>query len=143
MAANQRDTRENLVDGSRNAPGKGRSRQMKIDSCREVGVGIGRGAHKVLLTNGLGAKIKVEVNATKAECGTHEADLGGQKILNARAEAKVGNAAAEASATSVQEEASAKANAAEAGARAVIVEGVIEANARAGAGLKDLGARAG
>ena len=86
------------------------------------------------------------------ECGTHEADLGGQKILNARAEAKVGNAAAEASATPVQAEASAKANAAEAGTRAGIVEGVIEANARAvaveaqaraAAGLKDLGARAG
>ena len=136
----------------RNAPEKSKSQQFKSEASQSVCVGIGTAADKILLHYGIGAATKAEVNAEKVECETSVAEAAGLKFLDAGAEAKVGNAGAGASASPVQAQAFAKACGAEAGAHAGLVEGVLEAKtravaaeaqARAGVGLVDLGARAG
>ena len=105
-----------------------------------------------MLHHGIGAAANAEVNAGKAECETSVAEVSGLKFLDAGADAKVGNAAAGASASPVEVQAFSKACGAEAGAHAGLVEGVLdarvravaaEAQARAGVGLVDIGARAG
>ena len=136
----------------RNAPIKSKSKQFKSGASQGVCVGIGTAADKILLHHGIGAAANAEVNAGKAECKTSVAEVSGLKFLDAGADARVGNAAAGASASPVEVQAFSKACGAEAGAHAGLVEGVLEAKvrtvtgeaqARAGVGLVDIGARAG
>ena len=135
----------------RNAPRKTKS-QLKSEASQGMCVGIGTAADKILLHHGIGVAANAEVNAEKVECETSVVEVSGLKVLDAGAETKVGNVGAGASATPVEAQAFAKACGAEAGAHAGIVEGVLEAKARAvageaqaraGFGLVDLGARAG
>ena len=132
--------------------GKSKSRQFTTGAARGLAVGIAGAANKMLLNEGIGASAGVAVSAEKADCDVHVAKLAGVKILDAGAEAKVGNASVGASATPIQAEAFAKASGAEASAHADLVKGVFgadaravagEAKAKAGFGLKDLGAHAG
>ena len=136
----------------RNAPTESKSKQFKSEASQGLCVGIGTAADKILLHHGIGAAANAEVNAGKAECKTSVAEVSGLKFLDAGADARVGNAAAGASASPVEVQAFSKACGAEAGAHAGIVEGVLEAKvravaaeaqARAGVGLVDIGARAG
>ena len=94
----------------------------------------------------------VEVNAKKVDCETCVLEADGFKFLNAGAGARVGTAGAGASATPLGAEAYAKTSGAEADACAGLIEDVLEAKARAvtgeararaGVGLKDVGAHAG
>ena len=119
---------------------------------QEMAVAIAGAANKMLLNEGIGASAGVAVSAEKADCDVHVAEVAGVKILDAGAEAKVGNASAGASATPIQAETFAKSSGAEVSAHANLVEGVFgadaravagEAKAKAGIGLKDLGAHAG
>ena len=135
-----------------NDPGKSKSRQFSTGVSRGAAVGIATAANKMLLNKGIGAGTGVGVDAKKVACDVRVAELAGVKVLNAGAEAKVGSASAGASATPIEAEAFAKATGAEASAHANLVEGVLgadakavaaEAQAKAGIGLKNLGAHAG
>ena len=132
--------------------GKSKSRQFTTGACRQVAVAFGGAANKMLLHEGIGASVGVGVSAEKADCDVHVAEVAGVKILDAGAEAKVGNASAGASATPIEVEAFADVSGAEASAHADLVEGVIgvdaravagEVEAKAGFGIKELGAHAG
>ena len=136
----------------RNAPKISKSKQFKSEAKQGACVGIGTAADIVFLHHGIGAAANAEVNAGKVECKTSVAEVSGLKLLDAGADARVGNAAAGASASPVEVQAFSKACGAEAGAHAGLVEGVLdarvravaaEAQARAGVGLVDIGARAG
>lgn len=125
-----------------------------------AGVCIGMGtvifgtANNMLLANGIGKSAEVPYpSAKRVHCETKPiTSVLGVNILGAEAEAKAGNAPAGASVTPIQAEAYAKVSGAEADAHAYLIEGITEANARvvvaeaqakAGAGLKSLGAEAG
>ena len=121
-------------------------------ACQAAVVGAGVLADKALLHYGIGVATEAEVNAPKAEYDVCVYEAAGLKFLNAGADAKTGTAAAGCSVTPVQAEAFSKASGAEASARAGLIKGVVEAStravagetqARAGVGMKDLGAHAG
>ena len=138
---------------SKDVAGKSKSRQFKTGACKGVVKGAAVAGNKWLLNKGIGVAPEVGVKPIKeVGCDTCVYEADGFKFLNAGAGARVGIAGAGVSATPLGAEAYAKTSGAEADACAGLIEDVLEAKARAvtgeaqaraGVGLKDVGARVG